>query len=687
LFGESMTSNRSVLKVGVFCLLWFLEMRVQAADIRKSAEREIAISSLQDQPMVLRAGEFSGSQFTWWLPRGAEGFVLPIAAGIAVETSNANLMRWLREGSPWSLMELPLVGARYTNGMIGIIVPYPHYAELIVGDRLGVRFSFPKERPNIFSADVVAVRCGSDPLQLARSFREWRERADDVGSIPRRKTLRQKSAENPRAEWLYGAPHIYLWGSALFSRHDIERSKWVSFAQFLLRVEEGSIGAKEGQPVDFLTSEVAGGMERALVDRRLLRSETEQFGRVLSEIQRENREAVGTAFREFVHKPASWGDGISIPMLESLREAGIDRALLVLSDLYGRSPRPDVAARAAELGYLFGPYDSYHSVHSPDADSDRTWETAQFDEPAFTRGRVLNEDGRGQGGFKGVGFHFSPEAAWPYVEKRVQGLRREAPYSTWFVDCDATGECFDDYNPLHPATRLKDIAERRKRLAWLGDTEKLVVGSEGGSVLFADLVHFGHGVQTPYIGHLDPEFRDAKSPYFLGRHFPGDSPQNFFKAVPAPPQIATQYFNPSIRIPLYRAAVGDEIIATHHWSFDSLKFSDVETTRELLDILYMVPPMYHLNRATWPARKERIVRHVAYWGPIHRQLAGAPLKRFEWLSEDRMLQRTTYSLNAREVTIIVNFGGTEQNGVPPKSAMVSGGIELAQPRFLGGSRN
>ncbi|MHC1769654.1 MAG: glycoside hydrolase [Verrucomicrobiia bacterium] len=36
-----------------------------------------------------------------------------------------------------------------------------------------------------------------------------------------------------------------------------------------------------------------------------------------------------------------------------------------------------------------------------------------------------------------------------------------------------------------------------------------------------------------------------------------------------------------------------------------MKLKDVENTRELLEILYMVPPIYHLNREAWPKRRER----------------------------------------------------------------------------------
>jgi len=207
----------------------------------------------------------------------------------------------------------------------------------------------------------------------------------------------------------------------------------------------------------------------------------------------------------------------------------------------------------------------------------------------------------------------------------------------------------------------------------------MVVGSEGGSVLFADVIHFGHGVHTPYIGHLHPGFRDRQSPHFLGRHWPPDTPAQSFKPVPVPPALKTPYFDPTVRIPLYQAALGDEVIVSHHWSFDSLKFVDIVQTRELLEILYMVPPLYHLNRETWPKRRDAILKHLAFWGPLHRELAAAPLIRVACLSADRLVQRTTFKTGGGEVSITVNFGEDSQAGYPALSATVAGPI-LARER-------
>lgn len=153
---------------------------------------------------------------------------------------------------------------------------------------------------------------------------------------------------------------------------------------------------------------------------------------------------------------------------------------------------------------------------------------------------------------------------------------------------------------------------------------------------------------------------------------------NSFKPIPVPASLRTPYFDPQVRIPLYQAALGDELIVSHHWRFDSLKLSDVAEKRELMELLYMVPPMYHLNREAWPERQQRIVRHHKLWSPLHRQLAGAPLTRFETLTPDRLLQRTTFRLAAGEATTTVNFGSGETKGSPAESATVAGAIEVGQ---------
>jgi hypothetical protein len=167
--------------------------------------------------------------------------VLPISAGLIAQPTNAGQMAWLRKDSPWGLSQLPAFGARYGERMLVVIVPWPHYAELVTQDRVGVRFAFPEKRNNTTPCEIIAQWAGPEPLEVARVFREWRASAKDPGAVPRARTLAQKAAELPPVSRLFGAPHFYLWGPALFSRHDVPRNKWVPLARAL-----------RDAPVDFL---------------------------------------------------------------------------------------------------------------------------------------------------------------------------------------------------------------------------------------------------------------------------------------------------------------------------------------------------------------------------------------------------------------------------------------------------
>ncbi|MDC0936541.1 glycoside hydrolase [Pirellulales bacterium] len=674
----------------LYCLLCFLMLSLFAEG---SEERTLAIDEISNRAIAFQSDLGDSGEFTFWLPAGADELVLPIAAGIVVDTSNQQMMKWLRQRSPWNFLELPALGLRHGQQMVVVIAPWPHYAHLLFeDDRIGVRFSHPPGRHNAAPIEIVALRLPSvDPLEVARQFRRWRETSPSTGDIPRPRSLHKKVADLAIVERLFGAPHCYLWGPSLFSRHDVPSIHWQKFAEALDNATPGSFIGKlvghfsdehrtaledvvaSGTPSDYQANHVA-----MAIDQALSRSDLVGPGSKLSrtEVIQRNKEALADALSQYVNPPETWGDGFSKSMLNTLHGNGVERALLVLGGLSARSPRPDVAAHAEKLGYLVGPYDSYHSIHSPEAET--TWRTAQFDQKAYEHGRVINVDGSGNSGFMGHGFHFSPQAAWPYVQQRVGEMLDQTEYSTWFVDCDATAECFDDFNPLHPATKADDAAARRHRLTWLESQHDLVVGSEAGSALFADVIHYGHGVHTPYIGHLDRAFRDKNSPHFLGNYWPPNMPEKFFRPATVPPRMRSPYFDPTVRVPLYQAALGDELITTHHWIFSSTKFTDIAATRELLEILYMVPPMYHLNRETWPRQSEHILKHLAFWSPLHRKLAPAPLTQFEYLSEDRLVQRTTFQTEQGNVSITVNFGQDTQAGCPPRSALIAGAMQVSQ---------
>ena len=348
-----------------------------------------------------------------------------------------------------------------------------------------------------------------------------------------------------------------------------------------------------------------------------------------------------------------WGDGVSTKMLSRFKDNGFDRMRLCLEGWEGIEKRPAVAEQANQMGYLFGTYDSYHSIHDPSArGTDDTWATAQFDRELFETGPIVRRDGKKRGGFKGAGFKLSPIAARPYVEKRIRENMKNVPYSYYFVDCDAYGEVYDDYSPLHRASQADDVRARIDRLTWISDTFGLVIGSEGGSSYAAGAIHVAEGMFGPVFGWGDPDMRDRDSEYYLGQYYPPEGPKVFVKQVPMKEQYQYFYYDPRFRLPLYEVVFHDSVVTTHQWANSSLKYNNMMDTVALTELLYMVPPLYHMNLDEFEKHREIMKRHYAFFSPLHRKAGFAQMTDFNWLSTDRMLQRTVFN---NRLELIANF--------------------------------
>jgi hypothetical protein len=176
-------------------------------------------------------------------------------------------------------------------------------------------------------------------------------------------------------------------------------------------------------------------------------------------------------------------------------------------------------------------------------------------------------------------------------------------------------------------------------------------------------------MMTPVIGWGDPDLTDKQSMYYLGAYWPPDGPAFAIKEVPLKPYYVKFFYDPRYRLPLYETVFHDSVAATHEWASGSLKFKDQVQTMELLELLYNVPPLYHLNLAELKKWQARIKAHYDFFSPLHQKLGLEPLTYFAWLTADRLVQETTIG-NAK---LIANFSTTPyvQNDltVPPRSIL------------------
>lgn len=240
------------------------------------------------------------------------------------------------------------------------------------------------------------------------------------------------------------------------------------------------------------------------------------------------------------------------------------------------------------------------------------------------------------------------------MEKRVQQLQSELNFNSWFLDVDATGMLFDDYDPNKLTSQSQDAKNRIDGMAWIGKKLGIVVGSEDGHAVANSSIAFAHGLQVRGFGWKDKEMRKSESsPFYLGKWYPLHQPAFFFKQVSIKPEYQTLYFDPAHRLPLFQAAFHDSVITTNHWTLDNLKFKETRQSSELLQQLYNLPPMLNISLDTANERLNYLKRIDAFFRPMHSRLYDKALIEFNYLTADGLLQKTRFSDGT---LMIANFG-------------------------------
>jgi hypothetical protein len=662
---------------------------------------------LESDVLVVDFTGTSPGSFTWpVITRDAKprAYVLPMFEGLYVPADDHEWGTFLARESPMNTtagLSMPFWGVDAGNGRsLTYILTNPFNNEITFtqdsSGLLGLKLAHEFTRNEQRKAFGYRIHLGDgSPVTPARLYRQ---RLIDTKQFV---SMKQKIERTPDAAKLLGAAHIYLWGDGLITRGDVKDYKKLAAA--LLKAAgapEDSVPKRVVARMDAESRKVLDAIPAAaFVDKFQKGVLVNELSRILKmrdlvepapagdahdlAVAKSNCAAFYAACSDALNPPETWGDGFSPKMVDLLAAGGIERAWLGSPSWDGLKYHPEFTKAAIDNGYLVGPYDSYHSIHPRDAKD--TWETAQFaDASLYDAGAIVNADGSMRKGFKQKGHLLSPIAARPHVEQRVEALMNVFRCNSWFIDCDAFGEVFDDYAPAHPATQASDTAERLSRMAWIRDTYHAVIGSEGGSGYAAPVIHFAHGMMTPVVAWGDPDLmKNKQSKYYLGAYYPPDEPAIVFRQVPMKAEHRRIYADPKFRLPLYQTVFHDSVVATHEWGYGTLKFEDPGRTRELLELLYNVPPLYHLNQAEWAKRKDEITAHLAFFAPLHKDVGLLPMTGFEWLTDDRMVQRTTFG---DRLELTANFGDAVYHGggvdVPPHAIVarhVPGGETATYP--------
>lgn len=637
--------------------------------------------SLTEGQLTAQAGS------AYYLPLG-EGKYIPAADPVWLDYLDG------MELSPLESLSMPFVGVDCGDSAVVYVIENPYRTTLRFhkGPMLGLTLAGePSTLDPEAQIDLRVYTTDNNAAAVAGVYKSY------LAETRKPLTLADKAKKNPDVVKLYGAPHVYLWGDLLLGEQDInwQALRKAAASPVLAHVNRLLAGSEEGTAFSKALEAIAGqdyvdSYQRSVILRGFsvaLSREDFYDPAIFAAAQppdaaahpaqyiEGNKQALYKSLTGVFQPVDGWYDHETVDVLNEMKAAGIDRAWVGLNSYEQLYHAPQLAGAVAKNGYLIGPYDSYHSIHAPGKEQ---WLTAAFpDTDLYENATVEDKNGNKLGGFQKVGRKLNPTLALPSVQARVKEiLASGAAVNSWFVDCDATGEVYDDYSPAHPTTKQQDVAARLERMDYIAE-QGLVVGSEGGNDFAADSIAFAHGIELQSFSWMDEDMKgNRESKYYLGRYYSakGGVPEKFAKPVPVKEKYRKLFLDMSYQIPLYKLVHNANVITSYHWDWSTFKITGEIENRMLREVLYNVPPMYHLDRGEWELYKDRIITHNAVWSPFSTKAVQREMTDFAQLTDDRLVQRTRYG---KDLEAVANFSDSiySYNGtsIPPRSVLILDG--------------
>lgn len=276
-------------------------------------------------------------------------------------------------------------------------------------------------------------------------------------------------------------------------------------------------------------------------------------------------------------------------------------------------------------------------------------------------------NGTREKGYGGFGFELSSEALksakQPFFHRRIQRHQKEGANGL-FIDCDAFGTLHDDFDPKHRMNQEKDRQNRLERMRYVSGTSKVVLGSESAAGWSSSVIHFSHGTFTP---QTDTYWKYHGKKEIWGGWWPEEKPGIFFKKIEPASDLVKANFSPEYRLPLYEIVYHDSVISLDRWESDLLKFPKLIPVRTNLTLLYGVPSLWNFDPKVLQENSNRLKKLYRFFSPLHRRIGMLPMKDFQWLSSDRLVQMSQFG---DEFEITANFSDKPFKGLPPQCVQV-----------------
>ncbi|MGL6185100.1 MAG: glycoside hydrolase [Clostridium chrysemydis] len=619
-----------------------------------------------------------------------DSYMLPIGEGKNIPKDDKTFKDYFKENELNTLenFSMQFFAVNKDKYSLLYIIENPYNNKLIASTKGDLNFDFNHEYPTINEDKEYGFRIyvtDKNPVSVAKTYKNY---IIEKGEF---KTLSEKAEKNKNIEKLYGAPFVYFWDKNVISKENIVWSKlnkdmpkelkdWIKNLLKTKVPDSSDVSSafdelgKSDYVNKYTKNRIVTGISDVLMlkefyNKDIFKNLDDQSKTYLEkgidklnpvEIVDLNKRLLKGELGDCVDPVDKWNNSNTVDVIDDMKKSGINNMWIGFDDWQTGFDNPNFVKEANYLGYLVGTYDSYHSIHKP---GEEEWNTAKFsDKTLYDNATVTDKNGKKIEGFQGTGRKLNPTLAMPSVKERVSSIMNTGLlFNSWFLDTDATGEVYDDYSKNHITTQKQDIKARLQRMEYLENDWNMVVGSEGGNDFASKTLAFAHGIDTPSFNWMDPDMKSNKeSKYYFGKYYSntGGVPELFKKPVPLKDKYRTLFLDEKYTIPLYKLVYNDSVITTYWWGNGTLKFKDDVKNRMLSEILFNVPPLYHIDKNEWESNKDTIVNHTKVWSDFSKKVINKEMTNYKVLTDNREVQMTEYG---NDIKVIANFSNKDVN--------------------------
>lgn len=372
-----------------------------------------------------------------------------------------------------------------------------------------------------------------------------------------------------------------------------------------------------------------------------------------------------------------WADSDVFEFIHDARNRGVVNALLANPERNGHGR--EEAEALNEQGYLTTVYDSYSDIFEGDTwfQRDHIQETAYRLQPDAgpLKGWTLPDGTQ----FYSRSSAFALQAAKTYSGELIEGRGLNA----LFIDVMAAMDLFEDYHPEHTFDCKQDMLNKRAVFKYYTD-KSLVMGTEHGNDWCADLVDYTEGSLSGSFWWVPGKNKDGWNPGHLRRPVSRDD----FSAL-----YLKYGVDPANRIPLWQLVYHDCLMSTWYWGDSPGWFyeiaPEISDRKDVQTVLYGAMPLFWRDAQrgyNWDQNKNRWMESYYLAVKFHEAVFGEQLTSHEFLTPDRLVQKTEFANGA---VVVANFQSKpfrfERNGkmvLLPPNGFYAEAPGVTEGRFL-----